>query len=71
MTTVRLLIATLLLAVWFSGTTPGEIIGRRPHASVVVSTGGNGGTTWSPLEDPAIQYTPPRCFIGRQPMAPC
>ena len=35
-----------LWAAWFSGTTPGEIIERCPHAYVVVSTSGDGGTTW-------------------------
>jgi hypothetical protein len=30
----------------FSGTTPGEIIERCPHADVVVSTSGDGGDTW-------------------------
>ena len=35
-----------LWAAWFSGTTPGEIIERCPHAYVVVSTSGDGGKTW-------------------------
>jgi hypothetical protein len=33
-------------AAWYSGTTPGEIIERCPHAYVVVSTSGDGGRTW-------------------------
>jgi hypothetical protein len=36
-----------LWAVWFSGTTPGEIIERCPNAYVVVSTSGDGGKTWN------------------------
>jgi hypothetical protein len=35
-----------LWAAWFSGTTPGEIIERCPHAYFVVSTSGDGGKTW-------------------------
>jgi predicted neuraminidase len=35
-----------LWAAWFSGTTPGEIIERCPHAYSVVSTSGDGGKTW-------------------------
>jgi hypothetical protein len=35
-----------LWVAWFSGTTPGEIIERCPHAYVVVSTSGDGGETW-------------------------
>jgi len=35
-----------LWAAWFSGTTPGEIIERCPHAYVVDSTSGDGGKTW-------------------------
>jgi len=33
-------------AVWYSGTTPGEIIERCPNAYVVVSTSSDGGRTW-------------------------
>jgi len=33
-------------AAWYSGTTPGEIIERCPHAYVVVATSGDGGETW-------------------------
>jgi hypothetical protein len=33
-------------AVWYSGTTPGEIIERCPYAYTVVSTSGDGGRTW-------------------------
>jgi hypothetical protein len=33
-------------AAWYSGTTPGEIIERCPHAYVVVSTSADGGRTW-------------------------
>ncbi len=33
-------------AMWYSGTTPGEIIERCPNAYVVVSTSGDGGRTW-------------------------
>ncbi len=33
-------------AMWYSGTTRGEIIERCPHAYVVVSTSGDGGRTW-------------------------
>ena len=33
-------------ATWYSGTTPGEIIERCPHAYVVVSTSGDDGKTW-------------------------
>jgi hypothetical protein len=35
-----------LWVAWYSGTTPGEIIERCPHAYVVVSTSGDGGRTW-------------------------
>jgi hypothetical protein len=35
-----------LWAVWYSGTTPGEIIERCPYAYTVVSTSGDGGRTW-------------------------
>jgi hypothetical protein len=35
-----------LWAVWYSGTTPGEIIERCPHAYVIVSTSGDSGKTW-------------------------
>jgi hypothetical protein len=35
-----------LWAVWYSGTTPGEIIERCPHSYTVVSTSGDGGRTW-------------------------
>jgi hypothetical protein len=35
-----------LWAAWYSGKSPGEIIERCPHSYTVVSTSGDGGTTW-------------------------